>query len=137
MMPFTSATTNSTGFSIGHLGLKFKVIRALEAHLRLLQVCVNATTPSAVCLAERLVDTTDDWVTVIAPDQQAIHLGTNGNEEVHVMTMRYTPQGLMYQLVSPRPDVTWMVKASSIMPIHGVTEFLETNLITGETRLAP
>ena len=50
------------------------------------------------------------------------------------MTVRYTPQGLMYQLTHPRSDVTWMVKASSVIPIHGVTALLETNLITGETR---
>jgi hypothetical protein len=40
----------------------------------------------------------------------------------------------MYQLISPRSDVKWMVKASSIIPIHGVTEMLEANLMTGETR---
>jgi hypothetical protein len=109
----------------------------LEANLVLLQECVNATTPSAVSIVERPVETTGDWVTVIAPGQQAIHLEENGSEEVQVITFRYTPQGLMYQLISPRSDVTWMVKASSIIPIHGVTELLETNLITGETRPPP
>ncbi len=108
----------------------------LEENLVLLQECVNATTPSAVSIVEQAVENTGDWVTVIAPGQLAVHLGENGNEEVQVVTFRYTPQGLMYQLISPRSDVTWMVKASSIMPIHGVTELLETNLITGETRPA-
>jgi hypothetical protein len=63
-----------------------------------------------------------------------MHVEAHGSEEVHVMTVRYTPQGLMYQLTHQRSDVTWMVKASSVIPIHGVTELLETNLITGETR---
>lgn len=109
----------------------------LEAHLTLLQECVNATTPSAVSIVEQTVEATGDWVTIIAPGQQAVHLEENGSEEVQVITFRYTPQGLMYQLISPRSDVTWMVKASSIIPIHGVTELLETNLITGETRPTP
>jgi DEAD/DEAH box helicase domain-containing protein len=109
----------------------------LEANLLLLQECVNTTTPSAVSIVERPVETTGNWVTVVAPGQQAIHLEENGSEEVQVITFRYTPQGLMYQLVPLRSDVTtWIVKASSIIPIHGVTELLETNLITGETRPA-
>lgn len=106
----------------------------LDASLLLLQECVNATNPSAVNIVERPVATSGDWVTIIAPGQQAIHLEENGNEEVKVVTFRYTPQGLMYQLISPRSDVTWMVKASSVISIHGVTELLETNLLTGETR---
>lgn len=110
---------------------------ALEANLALLKEFVSATNPSAVSVVERPFETTGDWVTVIAPGQQAIHLEENGSEEVQVVTFRYTPQGLMYQLVSPRSDVTWMVKASSVIPIHGVTELLETNLMTGETRPAP
>ena len=107
---------------------------ALEAHLTLLQECLHATTPSAVSRVAPPVTTTEDWVTVIAPDQPAMHVEAHGSEEVHVMTVRYTPQGLMYQLTHPRSDVTWMVKASSVIPIHGVTALLETNLITGETR---
>jgi len=109
----------------------------LEANLALLQECVNATTPSAVSIVGQPVEATGDWITVIAPSQQAVHLEGNGSKEVQVVTFRYTPEGLMYQLIPPRPGVTWMVKASSIIPVHGVTELLETNLITGETRPAP
>jgi DEAD/DEAH box helicase domain-containing protein len=109
----------------------------LEANLVLLQECVNATTPSTVSIFERPVETTGDWVTVIAPGQQAVLLEENGSEEVQVVTFRYTPQGLMYQLISPQPDVTWMVKISSVMPIYGVTALMETNLMTGETRPIP
>lgn len=109
----------------------------LEANLELLQECVNATNPSAVNIVERPVETASDWVTVIAPGQQAIHLEENGSEEVQITTFRYTPQGPMYQLVPLRSDLfTWLVKASSIIPIHGVTELLEANLMTGETRPA-
>jgi len=109
----------------------------LEANLVLLKECVNSTTPSAVSIVDQPAETTGDWVEVIAPGQQAIHLEENGSEEVQVVTFRYTPQGLMYQLLSPRADVTWMVKASSVIPIHGVTELLEANLLTGETRQVP
>ena len=68
-------------------------------------------------------ETTDEWATVIAPSQQAIHL-ENGGEEVEVVAFRYTPQGPMYELVSPQPDVKWMVSESSIKPINGVTEVI-------------
>lgn len=112
----------------------------LEANLILLQECVNATHPqavSAVSIPTQPVETTGNWVTVIAPDQQAIHHGENGSEVVRVVTFRYTPQGPMYQLFSPHPGATWMVPTSSVQPIRGETELQETNLITGEIRQAP
>lgn len=105
-----------------------------EANLALLKEFVSVTTPTAVSVVEPPVEATGDWVTVIAAGQQAVLLGENGSEEVQVVTYRYTPQGLMYQLVSRRSDVTWMVKASSVIPIHGETELVEINLVTGETR---
>jgi hypothetical protein len=111
-------------------------VETLESNLMLLHGCINATSPSSVGIVERPAETTNDWVTVIAPGQRAMHLEENGSEEVEVVTFRYTPQGLMYQLISPRSDITWMVAASSVIPIHGVTEMIETNLLTGETRQA-
>ncbi len=111
---------------------------ALEESLLVLRECVEATTPSAVSTVEAPGDSTGEWVRVVADRQRAIHLQENGSEEVEVITHRYTPQGLMYQLVPLRSDVsTWMVQASSIIPIHGVTELLEANLTTGETRPPP
>ncbi|OGA40581.1 MAG: hypothetical protein A3G24_19280, partial [Betaproteobacteria bacterium RIFCSPLOWO2_12_FULL_62_13] len=76
-----------------------------------------------------------DWVRVIAPGQKAMRLmETGASEEVVVKGYRYTPQGLMYDLVSPRPDVNWSVKAALIRPINGQTATIEGNLVTGETR---
>lgn len=111
--------------------------KTLEASLTLLQECVDITTPSTLDIIEHPVETISDWVKVIAPGQQAIYLEENGSQEVQVVTFRYTPQGLLYQLIHPRSnDAVWMVKASSVIPIHGVTELLEANLLTGETRQA-
>ena len=106
----------------------------LHYNLGVLEQYVNETDPTAATIAEHSIATTDDWIRIIAPDQPAIQLEENGSEEVRVITFRYTPQGPMYQLESTRTDVTWMVRASSIKPIHGITEQLEINLITGETR---
>jgi DEAD/DEAH box helicase domain-containing protein len=107
---------------------------ALESNLALLKELVRETSPSAVSATEHPTESQEDWVSVIAPGQKAMHLDEAGTKEVEVVTYRYTPQGLMYQLVSPRPGVTWLVKASTVIPVHGETKLLETNLVTGETR---
>ena len=76
-----------------------------------------------------------DWVTVIAPGEKAMCLHNTGViESVEIKGYRYTPQGLMYELVSPKPEVAWMVKVSTIIPVNGVTKFIQANLMTGETR---
>jgi hypothetical protein len=110
---------------------------ALETNLELLQELVNHTTPAAISAAQPCAASKEDWVTVIAPGERAIHLHKAGSEEVEVVTHRYTPQGLLYQLVSPQPGVTWLVAASSVMPLHGATKLLQTHLTTGETRPIP
>ena len=107
---------------------------ALEENLMRLQEYVGAANPAPIDIGIQPEETTDEWATVVAPDQRAIHLGENGNEEVQVIDWRYTPHGLMYQLVSPQPDVKWMVAESSVKPINGVTKLQEINLVTGETK---
>ncbi|HJT29525.1 MAG TPA: DEAD/DEAH box helicase [Pyrinomonadaceae bacterium] len=76
-----------------------------------------------------------DWVTVIAAGEQAMcRLASGAMESVTVLGFRYTPQGLMYELSSPKSDVSWMVKASTVVPINGVSKLVEANLMTGELR---
>lgn len=106
---------------------------SLEDNLMALRQYVGAANPSSVDIGMQPRETTGDWATIIAPGQKAVYL-ENGGEEVQVVAFRYTPQGPMYQLTSPQPDVTWMVSVSSLQPINGVTELQEVNLITGETR---
>ncbi len=110
---------------------------ALKENLMLLQDYVSAANPEPVDISTQPEETTGDWTTVVAPGQQAVHSGENGSEEVEVITFRYTPHGPMYELISQRPDVKWMVPASRIKPIYGVTGLQEINLVTGETRQAP
>ena len=54
--------------------------------------------------------------------------------EVEVVAYRYTPQGLLYELVPPAPGSKWLVKASAVQPMHGQTKTLRYNLVTGETQ---
>lgn len=73
-----------------------------------------------------------DWVTVIAPGQRAIYVSEAGTREVEVVAYRYTPQGLMYQLVPPEPHTKWMVAAGAVQPLYGETKIVRANLVTGE-----
>ena len=45
-----------------------------------------------------------------------------------------TPQGLFYRLEADDPGTRWMVQGPSIVPTNGVTQVVEVNLMTGETR---
>ena len=56
------------------------------------------------------------------------------NDIVTVKNHRYTPKGLMYELAHPDPNITWMVEAESVQPLHGETELRWVNLVTGEER---
>ena len=78
-----------------------------------------------------------DWATVIAPGERAIYVSEVGTREVEVVTYRYTPQGLMYELTPAEPNTKWMVVASAIQPLHGETRTIRVNLITGETEPLP
>lgn len=72
----------------------------------------------------------DEWVSVIDDDQSAIHIETN--DEVKVITHRFTPQGLVYELSPQKQGVRWLVKKSLIRPINGMTKIVQVNWITGE-----
>ena len=67
------------------------------------------------------------------PAKTMCFLNTGVTEEVEVIGHRYTPQGLLYELRSPEPQVAWMVRASTVIPIYGMTKLVRTNLVTGET----
>ncbi len=56
--------------------------------------------------------------------------------EVEVLAYRYTPQGLMYELVPQQAGVKWMVAANQVEPLYGETAMVRVNLTTGETELA-
>jgi DEAD/DEAH box helicase domain-containing protein len=75
----------------------------------------------------------EDFVITIAAGQQAIYRNEDGCQEVEVIGHRYTPRGLMLQLRSTDPGSSWMVSSQHIEPIHGITEMVRLNLITGQT----
>ena len=47
---------------------------------------------------------------------------------------RYTPQGLMYELVSRRPGRRWLVTADAISPLNGDSLMVQYNVMTGESK---
>ncbi len=71
-----------------------------------------------------------DWVVLVAPGSRAIYASEDGTAEVEVVTYRYTPQGLLYELMPPTPGIKWLVKASSVQPMHGQTKTVRVNLVT-------
>lgn len=78
----------------------------------------------------RITSESDDWISVIDDDQNAIHI--ENNEEVKVVSHRFTPQGLMYELASNRSGVRWLVKTALVQPIPGITKMVRVNWVTGE-----
>jgi DEAD/DEAH box helicase domain-containing protein len=74
-----------------------------------------------------------NWVEVIAPGQRAMLRSGSEAGEVEVIAYRYTPQGLMYELVPRQPGVKWMVAANQVEPVYGETAMVPVNLTTGET----
>lgn len=77
----------------------------------------------------------DGWIALVAAGQPAVlRHGSGETEEVTVQGYRYTPQGLFYRLAHPQPGTLWQVAAEAVIPIHGVTEIEQVNLMTGETR---
>jgi len=81
------------------------------------------------------IETDSEWVTVIAAGEQAMcRLSSGAMESVKVLGFRYTPQGLMYELSSPKREVSWMVKAATVVPINGISKLIEANLMTGDQR---
>ncbi|BDU76017.1 DEAD/DEAH box helicase [Mesoterricola sediminis] len=76
----------------------------------------------------------EDWATLPAPGSRALLREDVGSaDEVTVKGWRFTPKGLMVDLVPTDPKVSsWLVRAASVVPIHGETRLLRVNLTTGE-----
>jgi hypothetical protein len=77
-----------------------------------------------------------EWVTVVAAGQRAIYNSPDGAMEVTVSGHRYTPHGLMYDLVPPQPGVRWSVSVADVVAIHGETGVTRFNVMTGEVAQA-
>lgn len=108
---------------------------ALQESLTKLRVQVEELSPSLLTEGGAGVpsETDQDWVTVIAAGERVMRRALDGSsEEVEVKGARYTPHGLMYELVSKASSTVWMVRPSELMPMHGTTQFVRLNLITGE-----
>ena len=74
----------------------------------------------------------DDWVILVAPGELAILTNASGTQEVKVADFRYTPRGIVYNLKHRTQDVQWTVPAETVMPMHGESQLVRFNLMTGE-----
>lgn len=73
-----------------------------------------------------------DWAVLVASGQIAMLANGDGSKEVEVVGYRYTPRGLMYELRHLDSTVTWTAPANGVVPIHGRTRLVRTNLVTGD-----
>jgi hypothetical protein len=125
----------------------------LHKHLRSLHDLVAALQPAARAAASQPPPGEGEWIHVIERKQSAMYLSGEAPAEVTVLDFRYTPHGLMYQLeplkgagYSVRPDTgrvrgdttivpnqpaKWMVLASVVQPLAGVTRMIRYNVVTG------
>ena len=79
-------------------------------------------------------DVPEEWVTLVAPGEQASFLRDNwGCEVVTVIRFMYTRRGVFYELEHPDPTVRWHVPRDRVQPIPGQTKLIRYNLDSGET----
>jgi DEAD/DEAH box helicase domain-containing protein len=104
----------------------------LAQDIKALKQMVAALQPSETT-SEEPVEAGGDYVITIGLGQPAMYRHEDGCQEVEVIGHRYTPKGLMLQLRSQDPMTNWMVMATHIEPIHGMTEMIRLNLVSGET----
>lgn len=105
---------------------------AVAALLRLVLDAYRAMTPRPIRAEDVMASGDQDWVDVVAEGSSAMLLGTDGAEEVTVRTARYTPQGLMYELVPPKGHQRRLVRYEYVQPIHGESATARFNMLTGE-----
>jgi hypothetical protein len=109
-------------------GAAVALLKQLLGEFRKLERVVPQAGPAPVSPAE------GDWIVVISPGSKGVYVTEDGTVDVEVMAYRYTPQGLVYELVPQTPGTRWLVKASTVQPIHAETKMLRFNLVTGETQ---
>lgn len=97
--------------------------------------------PQPIAAAPDAPDEGDPTLEVIALGQRALYLGGAAPEEVQVIGLRYTPQGLFYQVQPPASDGKRLIAASLVQPLAGQTEMfrwdpLEDTELPGSRHLA-
>ncbi len=73
-----------------------------------------------------------EWCRLIAPNQKALLMSSEGSNEVTVVRYVVTGEGGKYRLEHVNPNINWMVLADAIEPIHGDTQMIWFNPMTGE-----
>ena len=87
----------------------------------------------AVTPEEQAQGTDGDWVSVVATGSKVMAHLTSGQCEAEIAGMRYTPQGLMYEVVFPTTrQKRRLVAQEWIQPIYGLSRAARYNLMTGE-----
>lgn len=126
----------------------------LRGELVTLRQLVAALQPSSTASPTQPSATAGDWIRVIDRNQRAMLLSGEAPSEVKLLDFRYTPHGLMYELeplkapgysllvdkgklisertVVKNPPVKWMVLASLVQPLGGITQMVRYNVVTGD-----
>lgn len=77
----------------------------------------------------------DGWLEVICLGEKGVYLGDSGNkEEVEITSVRYTPNGPVYDIKVETPNLKRSLGIQSVEPIFGQTKTYRWNPTTDETR---
>lgn len=107
--------------------------KSLLQPLQQLRDAVADMSHRSVSMEEHTSQVGDDWVEVIARGSRAIVHASSGQQEGTIIGIRYTPQGLMYDM-APQTSGTerWSVAVEHVQPIFGVSSKARFNVMTGE-----
>lgn len=106
----------------------------LDSEIAAFAALATKLEPATVVPAVPALTTPSDWAEVIAAGERAMLAdGPSGPMEVTVVTHRYTPHGLMYELANDKPS-QWLVGARRVRALPGLTRTIRVNLVTGEER---
>ena len=81
----------------------------------------------------------DNWTEIIAGGEKAMYASEDGTREVTVIGYRFTPKGLLYELIPEKEEGNgkWMVASYTLQPLNGFTRMIWVDLVTGDERDTP
>ena len=90
--------------------------------------------PAAAAPATRApVASSPNEIVVVAPGEKAVYWRGSGEvEEVVVRSVRYTPQGIVYDLDPRVPGTRWSVGIQAVQPIPGESRMARFDAMTGD-----
>ncbi len=122
--------TVHSALEIAKAGGEYSVVGDL---LRLSDNLQNLRWENAVEHLADLPELEETELAVVAPGQRALFAASSGQlEEVQVIAVRYTPQGLVYDLEPTLKGTKWMASKRAVSPIPGESKMAKFNTLSGE-----